>query len=188
MKHHYTNGYEVDEKKFKKAEEYIRKYLLKTFGTDSSNDPNVEFILVNREQYWPMHYAPVPYGHKPYANLSEEETLEHCANMSHMNMSIAQENFRSSFEILRDFRKNTRRKVDVLEKALEAQVETNVKLGSMMMTEKAKVLERIADSLRHMPGAGEVGEETFLEYMESRDWASLQNALADYRKLVKKTS
>ncbi len=75
-----TMGYEVDKAELEKVYEDIHQLLQERFGNDDSDDPNVEFILINRERYWPMHYRPVPYDHKE-PRLALEMAL--------MNLSIA---------------------------------------------------------------------------------------------------
>lgn len=75
-----TDGYIVDKDKLEQAYDDIQALLLEQFGVDQDLDGNVEFILIDRQRYWPMHYQPVPYDHK-----EPRRALE----MALMNLQIA---------------------------------------------------------------------------------------------------
>lgn len=100
----------VDEKKMQRAERFIEKYLLKTFGTDSNGDsPIVEFTLIHRRKYQRLHYVPIPYWHKQFLDLEEEEAFEYIYSQAELNMNIAQGEFRSISSIFRDVRTKARK-------------------------------------------------------------------------------
>ncbi len=61
MKH--TDRYTVDEKLFQEAHEKVEALLAEIFGLEGDHSHNVEFILIDRERYEPMHFRPVPYSH-----------------------------------------------------------------------------------------------------------------------------
>lgn len=83
-----TSGYEVDLEQFEEMYETITGLLDVVFGHDVEDDPNVEFILVDRQRCQAMHFVPLPYSH------SKNADLDAILDVAVMNMEMAVEQVR----------------------------------------------------------------------------------------------
>ena len=64
----------------------ITEVLDKHFDRDSDGDYPVNIHLVDRTEYGPLHYQPVPYDHK-------DTPIEQCLELALLNLHIAMEEF-----------------------------------------------------------------------------------------------
>jgi hypothetical protein len=105
-----TPGYQVDPKQFEEAEKKVEDLLQEMFGLDDEGDPNVEFILVDRQRQQRMAYRAIPYRHKledgkPTHEASEEEQdkrMNELLEAAEFNLSVAWRDFQTIFRIRQD--------------------------------------------------------------------------------------
>ena len=105
MPHKRTATYTVDPKKLEKAYSEVKLRLLRLFGSDYEDDPNVEFELIDRQRQKRMQYHPVPYDHlnpdgSEPKNVEERiRALEAAMEVAKFNVDVAHREFDTMFSI-----------------------------------------------------------------------------------------
>jgi hypothetical protein len=106
-----TATYTVDPKKLEEAYSKIKTLLLSMFGTDCEGDPNVEFILIDRQRHSRMLQRPVPYdfrnpdGSEPENRAKRISNLEAAMEFAKFNVDVSNRCFDILFGVWQEYKR-----------------------------------------------------------------------------------